>query len=104
MSEKTKGCETCKYLARADNGYSNYTVMDTTVWCLRKLNPALPLNDADIESKQFDAALAFGETCAAKVDGDGPYFDVDGDVTIEAYKDDAEIYALLLADDQDVRS
>ena len=35
------------------------------------------------------------ETCDNYKEGDGPSFDVDGEVTNEDYKDDPEIYELL---------
>lgn len=95
MTTTNAGCEGCKYLMRQDEGYSNYTDMSTSLDCLKGVHPALPLSDADIEGPALEAALSFGETCPARVAGDGPWFDVEGDVTDEQYKDDVEIYALL---------
>lgn len=95
MSRDAKGCEGCRYLMRMDTGYSNYTVTGTSVACLKGVNPGMPLCDEDVESATFDAVMGFGETCATKSPGYGPWFDVDGDVTDEDFKDDPEIYALL---------
>lgn len=93
--QKGSGCEGCKFLMREDGGYSNYTVMDTTVTCLKGVNPSLPLRD-DVETATFDAALAFGESCPVRVAGDGPWYDVDGETTDEeACGNDAELLALV---------
>lgn len=96
--EPTKGCETCKWFMRQDYGYSNYTTEGTEGHCLKRLNPHLPADlDAWGDKKSAtEQALAFGETCPARTAGDGPWFDCDGDVTNESYKDDAELYAALL--------
>lgn len=94
MPQTNKGCEGCKFLARWDSGYSNWTVMNTSVDCLKNVNPLMPIND-DIESEKLDKALEFGETCSKRVEGNGPWFDVDGEVTDEDFKDDAEVYSLL---------
>jgi hypothetical protein len=40
-------------------------------------------------------ALKYAERCDSFRKGDGVEFDVDGEVTAEDYKDDAEIYALI---------
>lgn len=97
--QRGPGCEGCKFLKRQDNGWSNWTVDSSEVSCLKKLNPALPLSDGDVTSSEFKQALAFGETCSARVEGDGPWFDVDDGVTIEDFADDPEIYNLLKEED-----
>lgn len=92
---RDRGCEGCKFLERRDTGYSNWTVTGSAIDCLRNLNPHTPLCDEDVESAKFEAALAFGETCSSRVAGEGPWFDVDGEVTADDYKDDPDLYALL---------
>ena len=94
MSDEKAGCETCKFLRRQDYGYSNWTVEGATLDCLKRLHPMEEIDD-QFESRAFAEAMAFGATCAGRVEGDGPYFDCDGETTVEEYKGDAELYALL---------
>jgi hypothetical protein len=97
MSEKPKGCESCRYCARQDTGYSEYTITGQDVWCLLKLNPDMPTNSDVItreDIRRFEAALAFGETCEKHTDGAGVWLDINGD-GVEDYKDDPELYELL---------
>ena len=98
MSDTTKGCETCQYFVREDYGYSNWTTEGTNGDCLLSLNSLLPADlDAWGDKKSLtERALAFGETCASRVEGEGPWFDCDGGVTNESYKDRPVIYQLLL--------
>lgn len=39
---EVKSCKGCKYLLRKDEGYSNYTVMETLLYCLKDQNSHLP--------------------------------------------------------------
>lgn len=98
MATTDAGCEGCKFLCRQDDGYSNWTVMGVSLRCLKRVNPHMPASD-DIESYATEQALKYGETCTARVAGDGPWFDVDGEVTNEDFKDDPEVYALLTQED-----
>lgn len=104
MAETTKGCETCRFFRRHDYGYSNYTVEGSNGDCLKALNPHLPadLDAWGADKGKTERALAFGEGCAARVEGEGPWFDCDGEETNERFKDDAELYALLKAYDAKV--
>ncbi len=102
MNEITKGCETCRFFLRQDYGYSNYTTEGAYGSCLKSLNPHMPL-DLDAygeDAGKSERALAFGEGCGARIEGEGPWFDVDGEVTNDTYKDKPDIYALLLAHDE----
>jgi len=92
------GCESCKYLRRQDYGYSNYTVTGTDVDCLQRIHPMETISD-DLESEQFSKAMAFGQTCPSRVEGEVVWFDCDGTTTAEDYKDDAELYLLLTRPD-----
>ena len=40
-----KCCTNCKFLYRADNGYSNYTVEGTDIDCLKSKNKAFPVDE-----------------------------------------------------------
>jgi hypothetical protein len=95
-TQPTTGCETCKYCTRQDYGYSNYTVEGSTLDCLKGLHPEMPIEDGYPEDRDFNRKLAFGETCASRVAGDGPYFDCDGEVTDEeACDNDPELLQLV---------
>lgn len=78
-------CKDCKMLLREDSGYSNWTVVDVTLSCMKKINPLMPCNDS---ADKLGEALDFGNNCQEKIPGYGPWFDVDGEVTIEDYKYD----------------
>ena len=98
----TKGCETCRWFLRCDYGYSNWTVEGTNGDCLKGVNPHLPadLDAYGSDKGKTERALAFGESCAQRVQGDGAWFDVDGDTTNDAYKDEPDLYAALLEYDK----
>ena len=44
-----------------------------------------------------DPTLNYADECDRFVEGNGVTFDVDGEITVEYYKDDDEVYALLQA-------
>ena len=94
-----KSCADCKFFMTYDSGYSNYTVMETTACCLKNLNPHLPAEESYSwrRSKEVPRQLQVAETCPAYKEGEGAWFDVDGDVTVEDFKDDPELYEALLA-------
>ena len=91
-------CYNCKFWATQDDGYSNWTVMGTTIHCMKKhfeateesyswnQNKDNPENDADF----FKQA----ETCPDYKLHEGTQvgFDVDGEITVEDFKEDKEVY------------
>ena len=95
-------CETCKFLYKQDQGYSNYTVTETVLNCLKMLNPSLP-KDEDYRPEGGDPALAFGATCVSYAAGEplmidceheaAPYDGPDGRNIASYYTDDAEVIA-----------
>lgn len=95
-------CETCKFLYKQDAGYSNYTVLETVLHCLKKLNPAMP-KDEEYRPEGGDPAFAFGETCDGYAEGEGLHIDVDHDEVpfpisegrsiVSYYTEDPEIVA-----------
>ncbi len=93
-------CNDCRFFATNDSGYSNYTVMETEAHCLLNLNPHLPA-EASYEwnyGKTENATLMVAETCErfyASGEIGQAHFDVDGDVTAEDYKENAELYEAL---------
>ena len=70
-------CTTCKFCLLADSGYSNYTVLETMVHCLRKLNPKLPAEDS--YGNEDHAVNKFAETCDSYVAAKPLHLDVDGE-------------------------
>jgi len=85
-------CTDCKYCVTQDTGYSNYTVEGCEADCLLGKNKYFPRDVWYGESP----ALQYANECNSFIVGAGPEFDVDGKITIECYKDDEEIYNLLI--------
>jgi hypothetical protein len=95
-----KRCYKCKFFAKVDSGYSNYTVTETTIHCLKKhFEPCEEsyswkyTNDPEKD----DAFFKYAENCPDYKAGDSIELDVDGDITIEDYKADDELYNAALA-------
>lgn len=96
MSQKR--CYNCKFWATEDSGYSNYTVEETKVHCLKKKfepieesysweqNTKSPENDHEF-FKQAESCPEFTIESGMQI-----RLDVDGEITIEDFKDDAELY------------
>lgn len=91
-------CYNCKFWATQDSGYSNYTVTETYVHCLKKrfelieesyswkMDSKNPENDHDF-FKQAESCADFRQEAGVQV-----ALDVDGEVTIEDFKNDSEVY------------
>lgn len=76
MEKEPKGCEECVFLLREDVGYSNWTVEDTVLYCLKDLNPKLPTEEPYPVEKVADL-VDFGRTCPGRIKGVPLYVDVD---------------------------
>ena len=77
-----------------DFGYSNYTVEETIVHCLKKANQYFPTEESyswERRGAPDYPQLAVAATCPHYKEGEGMAFDVDGDVTIDDYANDAEL-------------
>lgn len=93
---KPNRCYNCKFWATEDSGYSNYTVTETTVHCLKKQFEPIEEsyswksyeNNPDNDHEFFKQA----EKCEFFKEGNGIGLDVDGEITVEDYKDDEELY------------
>lgn len=98
---ETKSCSNCKFLAFKSVGYSNYTVEDTELICLKNVFDSV--DESDI--RKYDGSLedrveAFFVKHASECDifidlPKGIYqvsLDVDGETTIEDFQQDPEIY------------
>lgn len=69
-------CTTCKFFFRKEYGYSNYTVTDVELDCLKGLNPGLSKNEEFVRGG-VDPVLMFGATCPSYVKGYPLEIDVD---------------------------
>ena len=97
MSELNR-CYNCKFWATKDEGYSNYTVTETVVHCLKKhfqptkesysweMDDKNPIND-NIFFKQAENCIDFKKQSGVQI-----RLDVDGDENIEDFKGDLEVY------------
>lgn len=92
-----KRCYNCKFFALQDQGYSNYTVLETEIHCLKKhFEP----QDESYSWRRIDnpekdhAFYKQAETCQdyVKENGVQVYFDVDGDVKLKDFITDSEVY------------
>lgn len=112
MSETKRTCTTCQFCLREDAGYSNYTVTETYLACLKRLNPALDGNEEPYgePSESLAAALDVALTCPSYTEGTPAWLDVDREdipwtrevtvVTVEMlanYTDNPEARELLAA-------
>ncbi len=86
-------CYNCKFWACVDSGYSNYTVLETTVHCLKnKFEPIDESYSWTYPGAKDSDFTKRAETCEYFKEGEGISLDVDGEITIEDYKDDEELY------------
>jgi len=88
-----KRCYNCKFWLTKDKGYSNYSVLNTTVHCLKgKFEPHEDSYSWVNGKYDHDTFLKQAEKCDEFKDGDGISLDVDHHSTIEDHKDDSELY------------
>lgn len=97
-SSAVNRCYNCKFWATVDYGYSNYTVIETIVHCLKnhfepikesyswKIDNREPENDHEF----FKQAVKCNEF--VKESGTQINLDVDGKITVEDFKEDLEVY------------
>lgn len=96
-------CYNCKFWATQDRGYSNFTVLETQVNCLKKHFEPIdesyswsqdirnPENDHDF-FKQAEKCEDFAQETGTQI-----CLDVEGDLTIEDFKEDNEVYTAAVA-------
>ena len=96
-----KRCCDCKFWATQDSGYSNYTVLETEVHCLKKhfepVEESYSWNYGGRDPKNDHEFLKQAENCEDFKKGDGISLDVDGGNTIEDWKEDYELYEAAIA-------
>lgn len=95
-------CYNCKFYCQQDEGYSNYTVENVTISCLK--NHFQPVEESyswerNMEHPENDHEFfKQAENCGNyKYSDKSTWFDVDGEITIEDYKEDPELYEALKA-------
>ena len=77
MQAFTKKCSKCNYAILIDEGYSNYTVENTTLYCSLNLNPEAPFDKWYGEDKKD----LFANSCEKYTDTVEPvYIDVEMDL------------------------
>ena len=89
-----KSCVGCKYLFAQDTGYSNYTVLDTTIDCMRSRNPKLPADEPyDWTESPDNWPRTNTGRCELYVEGPRVHLDCDGEETVESQTNDPEVIA-----------
>lgn len=94
MNKENRRCQDCKFFMTIDIGYSNYTVEETTVHCLKKLNKYFPCQESyswKYENSPDHKQLQVAITCKKFKNGNGMKFDVDGEVNLNTYSNDQEL-------------
>lgn len=98
MISGDKGCANCRFCMSEQQGYSEWTITGYTYTCLKGLHPEMPFDDEVASAADVDRVMEFGVTCSGRVEGDGPYFGLDGVATDEEVcGGDSELLALLKA-------
>jgi len=72
--ENLPRCSNCAWLMMKDDGYSNYTVEETRVYCLLNLHPLMP---AVTSYKDEDDAYDQAEKCGSFLPGEPLRVDVE---------------------------
>lgn len=106
-NKKTNGrrCYNCKFFATQDEGYSNYTVENTSIYCLKKhfgmTYESYSWRDSNDSTKDHEF-FKQGETCPDFIQETGTQagFDVEGEVTNDYFKSDPDVYNALIEYDK----
>ena len=99
----SKSCVGCKYLFRQDTGYSNYTVLETEIDCIRNRNSNLPQNepyDWKEDAAEDNWPATNDSRCELYAEGPQVYLDCDGEEKPEDFTTDAEVLAAFAAKDK----
>ena len=96
-------CYNCRWALRQDTGYSNYTVLETEIHCLKNLSPYFPVNEgygAESEDHKF---MRVAELCNAYERGEPLYFDCDLEKVTYPHRDVTErFHATFYSKDHEV--
>jgi len=89
-------CTKCKFLLASDSGYSNYTVEETDLDCLKGFNKDLPAAESYRFETEQSGVNTIAENCPHYTEGEGTHIDVDREDGNEVnYNDDPEVKELL---------
>lgn len=78
MKNEEKRCPNCKFWALVDSGYSNYTVTETTVHCLKKYFEPIEESYSWVTKEGREHPfLKQAETCVDYKVGNQVHFDVE---------------------------
>ena len=93
----SQSCQGCKFLYMQDDGYSNWTVEETTVSCALDLNKDLPARDPWDRKTDPDnwPATMYGR-CNRFEEGPQVHLDVEGEDHVEDQTQDADVVAAVL--------
>lgn len=91
-------CTDCKFLVLTDEGYSNWTVENTTATCLHNNNPGFPCDNYYGEVHEH----SFAEKCELFSAGDPVHFDVDREEGKDSnYATDPTVKLMLMLEEKD---
>lgn len=106
-TNQKRRCYNCKFYYRHDDGYSNYTVMETKVDCLHGKNPNLPTDEGYDWETDDHAFMRVAEACDGFSEGkpltvdcdeeDAPYPLPEGRSLASYYTKDEEVIAAFIA-------
>ena len=90
----SNSCIGCKFLFIVDDGYSNYTVTDSTIYCGKRKNKNLPSENPwdwimDVNNDNFPKTS--NSRCDSYSEGSLIRLDVDGDDKIGHYTTDLSV-------------
>ena len=78
---ENRKCSECAFAIAVDEGYSNYTVEGTSIYCAKELNPGCPFD----RWYGGDASDAFAQSCESYKNGEPAEVDVDLDALVGEY-------------------
>lgn len=84
-----KSCADCRFCLFQDEGYSNYTVENTTFHCMKGAHPA----DGFDRFYGKDKRLDFAETCLAFEAGEAIFLDVEREDIRDLTEDQKQLLA-----------
>lgn len=92
-----KLCCECKFCVFTDEGYSNWTVENTTATCLHSNNPMFPCDSFYGKAPEHE----FAEQCELFCEGEPVRFDVDRDDGEAAnYSNDPVVKLMLMLEEK----
>jgi len=84
MEDKVK-CYNCRFFIRQDTGYSNYTVIETEIGCLKQVWEDMDESYSWRTTTKEHPFWKQAEECNHYIEGEGIWLDVDGEVDLYDY-------------------